>query len=122
MEHLRREWSEMPFRRIDVAELASVAGVSRSYLSRRFHEEFGVSVAAGLEGLRCSRAETLLVRTDMTIGSIARQCGFADLYHFSHRFDRRYGMPPSVYRDRGGPHPSASDHRGVRRLANALWG
>ncbi|MGH2658798.1 MAG: helix-turn-helix domain-containing protein [Actinomycetota bacterium] len=62
-----------------------------------FQAEFGISAAAGLEGLRFSRAETLLTRTDMTISSIAHQCGFADLYHFSHRFARRYGVPPSVF-------------------------
>jgi AraC-like DNA-binding protein len=60
--------------------------------------------------------------SDLTVGSIARHCGFADLYHFSHRFARRYGVPPSVYRDVGAPHPSAMDHPGVRRLAHAVWG
>ncbi len=95
--------------------------MSRSYLNRLFQAEFAVSAAAGMEGLRCSRAETLLTRTDMTIGSIAHQCGFADLYHFSHRFARRYGMPPSVYRERGTPSPTVLDHAGVRRLASAVW-
>jgi len=54
--HLRREWSEMPLRRIDVAELADAAHVSRSYLNRLFRASFGISVASGLERLRCRRA------------------------------------------------------------------
>jgi AraC-like DNA-binding protein len=58
----------------------------------------------------------------MTVGAIARNCGFADLYHFSHRFARRYGVPPSVYRDASAPRSSALDHPGMRRLAHAVWG
>jgi AraC-like DNA-binding protein len=58
----------------------------------------------------------------MTIGSIAEQCGFADLCHFSHRFARRYGVPPSAYRAFGRPPFSVLDHPGVRRLAHAVWG
>jgi len=121
VDHLRREWPQMPLRRVSVHELASTARVSRSYLNRLFQAEFGISAAWGLESLRCSRAETLLTRTDMTISAIARQCGFADLYHFSHRFTLRYGMPPSVYRHVGSRALSALDHPGVRRLAHALW-
>lgn len=121
IDHLQREWSQMPLRRVGIDELASAARVSRSYLNRLFQAEFGISAAAGLESLRFSRAETLLTRTDMTISSIARQCGFADLYHFSHRFARRYGVPPSVYRAVGAPPFSVLDQPGVRRLAHALW-
>jgi AraC-like DNA-binding protein len=119
-DHLRREWSSLPLRRLGVDELAASAGVSRSYLSRTFRAAFGRSVGVCLEGLRCSRAETLLLRTDMSIGSIARHCGFADLFHFSHRFARRYGIAPSAYRRRASP-PSVLDDPGMGRLARAVW-
>ena len=121
VEHLRRVWAQPPLRRVGLDELAGAAQVSRSYLSRCFATEFSLSAGAALERLRCSRAETLLTRTDLTVGAIAHQCGFADLYHFSHRFTRLYGMPPSAYRDAGGPAVSALDHTGVRRLAHAIW-
>jgi AraC-like DNA-binding protein len=121
VDHLRREWSGMPLGRVGVAELASIARVSRSYLNRLFHAQFGISAASALECLRCARAETLLTRTDMTIGAIARECGFSDLYHFSHRFARRYGGSPSEYRDARTPAVSILDHAGVRRLALAVW-
>jgi AraC family transcriptional regulator len=122
IDHLRGEWLQMPLHRVGVGELASAARVSRGYLNRLFRTEFGISVASGLESLRCSRAEMLLTRTDMTISSIARQCGFADVYHFSHRFVRRYGVPPSAYRDVGTSPHSVLDHPGVRQLAFAMWG
>jgi AraC-like DNA-binding protein len=119
--HLRHEWSRMPLRRISVDELATVACLSRGYLNRLFHAEFGLSTASALEQLRCSRAETLLTRTDLTLGEIAHHCGFADLYHFSHRFRRLYGLPPSHYRITASQTSSALDQPGVRRLASALW-
>jgi AraC family transcriptional regulator len=122
IEHLRREWSEPPLRRVTVGELAAAAAVSRSYLTRRFRSELGMGVAEGLEAARCSRVEALLLRTDLTVESIARQCGFADQFHLAHRFARRYGMSPGRFRRLGSAAPSLLEHAGARRLVNALWG
>ena len=122
IEFLRAEWGQLPMRRISVDELAFAAAVSRSYLNRLFHEEFGQSPAATLEALRCSRAEILLSRTSMPIGSVAHQCGFADPYHFSHRFTRLTGLSPRAFRDEKEPIAPALDHPGARRLAYSLWG
>jgi AraC family transcriptional regulator len=119
--YLQREWSEMPLRRIGVAELASAVSVSRSYLRRLFRSGFGLGAAAALEQARCARAETLLTRTDLSVEAVAYQCGFADLSHFSHRFTAIYGVPPSVYRS-GSQTPSVLDHPGVRHLTHLLWG
>lgn len=121
VDHLRSEWAQPPLHRIDLDELVAAARVSRSYLSRCFAAEFGVSVAAGLERVRCSRAEPLLARTDLPVSEIAEQCGFADLYHFSHRFTRLYGMPPTAYRHAASLAVSALTEPGVRRLAHAIW-
>ena len=119
--YLRQRWSQMPLPRIGVAELAVAAAVSRSYLSRLFRAGFGLSPAPALERLRCSRAETLLIRTNMSVESIAYQCGFADLSHFSHRFTSIEGVPPSVYRAARNPQTSVLDYPGVRRLAHLVW-
>lgn len=122
VDHLRDRWGQMPLRRISVDELAGAAGVSRSYLNRLFRDQFQTTPATALEALRCSRAETLLSHTVMPIGAVADQCGFADLYHFSHRFHRRYGLSPSAYRIGAGTAGSALDHGGIRRLAFSVWG
>jgi len=122
IEFLRTEWGELPLRRVSVNELAVAAAVSRSYLNRLFHTEFGLGPAAALETLRCSRAETLLSRTTMPIGSVAEQCGFADPYHFSHRFTRLRGLSPRAFREGKNAATPALDHQGARRLAYSLWG
>jgi AraC family transcriptional regulator len=122
VDYLRAEWGQMPLRRLSVEELAAAVSVSRSYLNRLFRDEFGASPAAVLEALRCSRAETLLTRTTMPIGSIAHQCGFADPYHFAHRFTRRYGMSPSAFRAGPTSPAPALDDPGSRRFAYFVWG
>ncbi len=120
VDHLRRAWAQMPLPRVSVAELASAAAVSRGYLERLFRASFGLGVAAGLERARCSRVETLLIRTDLTLDTVARQCGFADGSHLSHRFTAIHGVPPRDYR-RAGQVPSVLDDPGVRRLARLIW-
>jgi AraC family transcriptional regulator len=80
--YLQHEWSHLPLRRVGVTEIATAAHVSRGYLNRLFRDTFGSSVSVALEHLRCSRAEALLTRTDLTIAAIARQCGYADVTHF----------------------------------------
>jgi AraC family transcriptional regulator len=120
--HLQREWSHLPLRRIGVDELAGLAHISRGYLNRLFHAEFSVSASVALEQARCSRAETLLTRTDLTIAAIAHQCGYADGGHFSHRFSRIYGMSPTSYRISANRAPSVLENPGLLRLSRLLWG
>ncbi|MBP2330440.1 AraC-like DNA-binding protein [Kibdelosporangium banguiense] len=112
--YLRRYWAQMPLRRVSVTQLADAAHVSRGYLNRLFRDTFDMSAAAALEQLRCARAENLLARTDLTIDGIARQCGFADVSHFSRRFTLLHGIPPSAYRVFATT--SVLDHPGIRRL------
>jgi AraC family transcriptional regulator len=119
--YLRRQWSVLPLRRVGVEELAAATLVSRGYLNRMFQGSFDLSVSAALEQVRCARAETLLARTNLPVESIARQCGFADLAHFSHRFASLHGVAPTAYRTAPDGAPSVLEHPGVRRLDRLLW-
>jgi AraC family transcriptional regulator len=120
--YLQREWTRMPLRRVGVGELAQRAQLSRSYLNRLFGTAFGLSAGVALERARCSRAESLLLRTDLTVEWIAVQCGFAEASHFSHRFAALHGTSPRAYRAAGTASRSVLDHPGVRRLSHLLWG
>lgn len=121
LDRLREVWTTLPLRRVPVEELMIAARVSRGYLNRLFQNGFGHGAATVLELVRCSRAETLLTRTDLAAEVIARQCGFADLSHFSHRFTAIHGVAPSIYRTAGDAAPSVLEDPGVRRLARMLW-
>jgi AraC-like DNA-binding protein len=118
--HLRHRWEEPPLSPVSVAELAEVAAVSRAQVYRVFTDELALGPAAVVERLRCSRAETLLVRTDLTLASIARECGFADAAHLAHRFRALHGVPPGRYRAAVLP-TSVLDHPGLRAAAATVW-
>jgi AraC-like DNA-binding protein len=119
--YLRHEWSHVPLRRVGVTEIATAAHVSRGYLNRLFHDMFGSSVSVALESLRCSRAEAMLTRTDLTIAAVAGQCSYADVAHFSHRFSGIYGISPSAYRDLANRSPSVLEQPGVLQLSRLIW-
>jgi AraC family transcriptional regulator len=119
--YLQHEWSHLPLRRVGVTEIATAAHVSRGYLNRLFRDTFGSSVSVALEHLRCSRAEALLTRTDLTIAAIARQCGYADVTHFSHRFSGIHGISPSAYRSLASRSPSVLEQAGVLQLSRLIW-
>jgi AraC family transcriptional regulator len=119
--YLQHEWSHLPLRRVGVAEIATAAHVSRGYVNRLFQDTFGISASAALERLRCSSAESLLTRTDLTIAAVARQCGYADVPHFSHRFSSIHGISPSAYRGLATRSPSVLEHTGVLRLSRLIW-
>jgi AraC-like DNA-binding protein len=121
VDSLRASWAKMPLPRIRVDALAAAAAISRGYLTRLFQKNFAMSPAPALEHLRCSRAETLLLRTDLGVETIAHQCGYADPSHFSHRFSAIHGVPPTAFRLGGGAAPSVLDHVGIRRLAHLVW-
>jgi transcriptional regulator GlxA family with amidase domain len=104
-----------------VQELASAPHVSRGYVNRLFRAEFDLSASVALEHLRCSRAESLLTRTDLKIAAIGHLCGFADVGHFGHRFSGIYGVPPTGYRVGANRTPSVLDHPGVLRLSRLVW-
>jgi hypothetical protein len=73
IDHVRRKWSQMPLSRVRAGRARFHCQRVPSHLNRLFQLEFGVSAVSALERLRCPRAETLLVRRDMTISSMGYQ-------------------------------------------------
>jgi AraC-like DNA-binding protein len=102
LEFVRRAWSPpTPTRALSLEELAAGACISTGYLSRLFRQHHGIGPVAAFELLRLARAATLLVRSNLSVGAVAHDCGFANPYHFSRRFHRVYGQPPGRYRRAG---------------------
>jgi AraC family transcriptional regulator len=99
LELVRAAWSPpAPTRALSLPELAAGACVSAGYLSRVFRRQHGIGPVAAFELLRLARAATLLTRSNLSVAAVARDCGFANPYHFSRRFHRAYGQPPGRYR------------------------
>jgi AraC-like DNA-binding protein len=81
-----------------VASLAAEARCSRAVLARRFAELVGVPPMTYLTEWRLSCAADMLVRSDATLESIARDVGYAGPFALSAAFKRVRGVSPSALR------------------------
>jgi AraC-like DNA-binding protein len=84
-------------RRWSVAELAKIAGVSRSVFSERFSRVVGAPPFDYLLQWRMARAKDLLRHGSGTLAQIATTCGYQSVSAFSTAFTRCVGQPPSVF-------------------------
>jgi AraC-like DNA-binding protein len=91
-----------------VAALARQAGVSRATLARRFTDLVGTPPMAYLTRWRIDLAADLLIETDATIDTIARQVGYGSAFALSAAFKRTRGISPQHHRDRDRPDLCAS--------------
>ena len=90
--HLREHWD----RRVTLAELSAVAGLSRFELIRRFREQNGVTPHAYQTNLRVEEARRLLA-AGAAPAEVAAGCGFADQPHLTRVFKRAVGVTPGRY-------------------------
>jgi AraC-like DNA-binding protein len=88
-------------RSVDLAELASVTGVSPFHLLRLFKSCLGVSPSAYHRKLRVSLARQLAERRNISLSTAAELFGFAGASSFSHAHRRAFGT--SATKSRRGP-------------------
>ncbi len=81
-------------RRVDLPELASVAGMSRFQLLRYFRDCYGTPPATYHRRLRLEQAKAEMDRHGLTCSEAAFRYGFSDASSFSHAFRRTFGRPP----------------------------
>ena len=89
-----------PERHITLAEEASRIGVSRTWLSRAFHQYFGVTLFEYRDFARVDQAATLLLSGNKEIQEISRQIGYQSTTQFINTFSRIAGMTPRRFRKR----------------------
>ena len=87
---------------ISVSKMAELCGISEVYFRRLFEERCGCSPKDYIIALRMEYAKQLLSADQMSVGEVARLCGYAEPCHFSREFTKRTGVSPSLYKER--PH------------------
>jgi AraC family transcriptional regulator len=83
---------------VNLAELASVAGMSKSQLVRAFRASTGYTPIDYLVRQRIKEAQRLLASTNVPLSEIAVRLGFADQSHFTRRFRNATGATPAQFR------------------------
>lgn len=86
---------------LKVADLAEAAGLSATQLERALRKAVGMSPKQLLIRTRLDEAMRRLDDTDLTLATIAGECGFYDQSSFTRQFQRAVGMTPGAYRTRG---------------------
>ncbi|HVJ50916.1 MAG TPA: GlxA family transcriptional regulator [Aliidongia sp.] len=85
---------------LSVPALAERVNLSPRQFSRRFKAMFGAAPAAYVETARLDEIRRQLVETGRTIESIALSVGFESGDVGRRAFERRFGIAPSLYRER----------------------
>lgn len=81
-----------------IAEIAARCGVGECYFRRLFKEYSGESPTAFRCRHRIERAKQLLLSDEQyTVGEIAQELGFLDVYHFSKSFKKQVGVSPRTF-------------------------
>jgi AraC-like DNA-binding protein len=83
---------------IDLATLASVAGISVFHFARQFKQSADVTPHQYVVRRRIERAKEMLAGTDMSLSGIAYATGFSDQAHFARSFRWVVGTAPRAFR------------------------
>lgn len=86
---------------LDMERLAEIACMSSYHWHKIYRAIYGETLAATVKRLRLHRAAGDIVRTDLTVGEIAKRSGYPNLQSFNRIFKSVYGMPPARYRKEG---------------------
>ena len=86
-------------RRVDLAHLAALAGLSQSHFSRAFKASTGLAPYRWQLDARIRRAQALLIDTRVSLDDVAEATGFADAVHFGRTFRKLTGATPAAWRN-----------------------
>lgn len=92
--------------RITTEELCADCGLSRTYLSRLFREEVGVTITQYIQEKKLAEAKRLLENTGLSVSAVANTLAFSSESHFISAFRRQTGWTPKEYRRRTSRLPS----------------
>lgn len=84
--------------KISLSDIADIAGLSESYISKLFHKETGVSITSYLLKKRIDAAKNLLIFTQYSTSEISAFLNFSSESHFIATFRKHTGLTPKKYR------------------------
>ena len=82
---------------IHIQELASVCGISETYLKLLFKERFGVSPKKYMIQMKINHACELLRSERYSVTQVSELCNFSDVYFFSRQFKEYTRITPTQF-------------------------
>lgn len=80
-----------------IDEIAKLCGVSEGYFRKLFREYSGDNPIDFRQKHRIEKAKQMLLLDTFTIGEIAQELHFSDIYHFSKTFKKFVGVSPKNF-------------------------
>ena len=93
-------WREAAERPLHVPDVVRLIGSSRRFAEIHFKTVVGRTIMEEIRRVKLERVCALLAETNLPIGAITRQCGFARESHLAFLFRKRFGTSMSGYRKR----------------------
>ena len=84
---------------LTLEEVSEKVGLSPNYFSILFKNEVGQGFNSYQQNVQMERAKELLKTTQMRVGDVAREVGYADLKYFTKLFVKSVGVKPMEYRN-----------------------
>ncbi|GGH44436.1 helix-turn-helix domain-containing protein [Frigidibacter albus] len=93
-------------RRVAIAELAAVVGLSESWFAHAFKHSTGQTPHRWQMQMRIARARALLEDRGLSLAAVADATGFADQAHLTRAFRSLTGTTPAAWRRNGPSRPA----------------
>ncbi|MEK5083560.1 bacillibactin transport transcriptional regulator Btr [Bacillus sp. FSL H8-0515] len=84
-------------KKITLAQLSQMAGISAKHYSVTFKKWTGQSVTEFITNTRITKAKRLMARSNCKLKEIAHQTGYQDEFYFSRIFKKHTGCSPTSY-------------------------
>lgn len=84
--------------KMDLDTLAHLFFIDKYYLTRRFKQQYGITINTHLQNLRITYAKQLLRFSYKSIEAIAAECGIEDPNYFARLFKKIEGISPGEFR------------------------
>ena len=83
---------------LNVSFLAEWLHITPSYLSTIFKERTGHNLSDYIQTIRIGQAVKMLEQPELTIATIAKECGYSSDLTLTRAFKKIMGVTPGVYR------------------------
>lgn len=102
---------------LQIDQVATFAGISRSVLQRRFRAAFNETVHDIVIQVRLERARELLANTNLSLAEVAEKSGFKHGEYLGAVFKKKFGRTPAQFRKASG---TSVNQRGVKNWTNGF--